>query len=68
MVALARTLVVETTGFATLFAKLAETYALWQKRAEQRRELASLSFREINEIGIDQAALDHEIAKPFWQA
>ena len=68
MVALARTLVGEVTGLPALFAKMAPTFAVWQKRIDARNELATLSFREIQDIGLDPTEIDREIAKPFWQA
>jgi uncharacterized protein YjiS (DUF1127 family) len=40
---------------------------VWKKRIQYRRELAELSFREIQDIGLDQADIDHEVAKPFWR-
>jgi uncharacterized protein YjiS (DUF1127 family) len=67
MAALTRALVADN-GLATLFAGVAATFKAWNQRLEARRELAELSFREIQDIGIDQAELDHEIAKPFWRA
>jgi uncharacterized protein YjiS (DUF1127 family) len=68
MVALARALVVEGTGLAALFAKVSATVEVWKQRTQTRRELAELSFRDIQDIGLDQAEIDREIAKPFWQA
>ena len=68
MVAFNRALNAETTGFAALFAKVAETLEVWKARTETRRELAELSFRDIQDIGLDQAMVEQEIAKPFWRA
>lgn len=50
------------------FARLGEGLATWKARAEYRRELAELSFRDIQDIGIDETEIDREIAKPFWVA
>ena len=48
--------------------RLATTLKVWNERAEMRRELAELSFRDIQDIGIDPAMVEQEIAKPFWRA
>ena len=55
-------------GNGGFFARLAETLAVWRARAEHRRELSGISFHEIQDLGVDQAALDKELAKPFWVA
>ena len=68
MAALVRALNSDVVGFNGLFARLADTYAVWKARADYRRELAELSFRDIQDIGVDQAVVDREIAKPFWAA
>lgn len=67
MVALARNLVGENVGLGALVERVKVAFAVWNKRIEARNELAQLSFREIQDLGIDQAALDAEIAKPFWR-
>lgn len=68
MVALARALVGEQSGLAALREKFVATLDVWQKRTQARRELAELTFREIQDIGLDQAEIEREIAKPFWRA
>ena len=68
MTALTRTLNAEATGLTSLFAKMSGTLEVWKNRADARRELAELSFREIQDIGLDQALIEQEIAKPFWKA
>ena len=56
-------------GFiAGLKADFKARLAVWRERIAVRRELAGLSFRDIQEIGVDQAEIDREIAKPFWVA
>jgi len=57
--------VVVNNGF---FARFGEVLATWKARADYRRELAELSFRDTQDIGIDRAEVDREIAKPFWVA
>ena len=68
MTALDRTLNAELTGFAALREKITTTLTVWRKRVQNRHQLEELSFRDIQEIGVDQALVEQEIAKPFWRA
>jgi len=67
MAAISRVLSGDLSGLSDLRGRLTATVAAWQKRAQYRRELAELSFRDIQDIGIDQALIDQEVAKPFWR-
>lgn len=40
---------------------------LWQERAVQRAQLAALSDRELNDMGISRVQQASEAAKPFWR-
>jgi len=62
-----RNVAAESGFFASLRNRVVNTLVVWNKRVEVRRELAELSFREIQDIGLDQAEIDIEIAKPFWR-
>ena len=55
-------------ALTALPARIADTVKVWRERADTRRELAELSFRDIQDIGLDQAMVEQEIAKPFWRA
>lgn len=68
MAALARALIGEQTVLGSLLGKLTTTFKVWDERVQARRELAELTFRDIQDIGLDQAEVDREIAKPFWVA
>lgn len=68
MVAYTRTVNAEVSGLTSIFANISATLKIWRERADMRRELSELSFREIQDIGIDQAQIEQEIAKPFWKA
>lgn len=68
MAALARALIGEQTVLGGLLGKLTTTFKVWDERVQARRELAELTFRDIQDIGLDQAEVDREIAKPFWIA
>ncbi len=41
---------------------------VWADRARQRRELAALNERDLEDIGLTRLEARHEAAKPFWQA
>jgi len=68
MAAFVRTLTNDFVGFNGFFARLSEVFATWTARADYRRELAELTFRDIQDIGLDQAEVTRELAKPFWVA
>ncbi len=40
----------------------------WRKRVRDRRELAAMSERQLNDMGMSWAEIAFEIEKPFWQA
>jgi uncharacterized protein YjiS (DUF1127 family) len=54
--------------FQGLFSRLADTFFAWQQRTEQRRRLAQFDDRMLRDIGLSRADVEHETAKPFWQA
>jgi uncharacterized protein YjiS (DUF1127 family) len=39
----------------------------WYQRSHQRRQLALLSDRQLDDIGLDRATALAEAAKPFWR-
>jgi len=67
MAADSRILSGDLTGLAGLRERVKATVAVWRKRIAYRRELAELTFRDIQDIGLDQALIEQEIAKPFWR-
>ena len=48
--------------------QLLSTLWVWSERRRQRRQLADLNNRLLDDIGLDHARRDVEISKPFWQA
>jgi len=40
----------------------------WQQRAAGRRELMTLSDRDLNDIGITRSEAEAESSKSFWDA
>jgi len=45
-----------------------QTLILWQDRANQRRQLASLDDRLLRDMGLSRADVERESALPFWRA
>ena len=39
----------------------------WYQRSRQRQQLAQLSARQLDDIGLDRSAALAEAAKPFWR-
>lgn len=51
-----------------LFHNALEVFHTWQKRAQERHELAQLSSRDARDIGLSEAQVEFEANKPFWRA
>ena len=51
-------------GFA---ANLAQTGKVWARRSNERRLLAQMNQRMLDDIGLTVAEVDKEVAKFFWQ-
>ena len=51
-------------GFA---AKITGVTKLWMSRSHERRLLAQMNQRMLEDIGLTSADVDREIAKFFWQ-
>ena len=52
----------------TNLARVARVLRQWSERATQRRQLSSLTLRELEDVGISEEAAAAEAAKPFWRA
>ena len=50
------------------FPELVKLLNVWSERATQRRHLAALTARELDDIGVSAEAAAAEAAKKFWQA
>ena len=48
-------------------ARVTGTINLWHRRSNDRRQLAMMNERLLNDIGLSRIDLDREIAKYFWQ-
>ena len=51
-------------GTYTAFAQILET---WRRRARERRELATLDQRTIQDLGLSTGEVQFEASKPFWR-
>ena len=47
--------------------KLFATLLIWQRRAQDRRHLATLDARLLSDMGISEGAAARESAIPFWR-
>ncbi len=54
-------------GLSRLPRTLVETLLTWQRRADERRRLATLDPRLLSDMGISEAAAAQEAAIPFWR-
>lgn len=48
-------------------AAVIEQVLVWHERAQQRRQLQSLSDHMLRDLGIGRAEVAAETAKPFWR-
>jgi uncharacterized protein YjiS (DUF1127 family) len=51
-----------------LIARMRKTARTWYQRHSIRAELAQLSWRELDDVGITVTQRRVEIKKPFWRA
>lgn len=57
-----------TAPWSDAWPGIREQLWLMLQRARQRRQLATLSDAQLDDIGISRAEADAEAAKPFWVA
>ena len=46
---------------------LTSTVSIWASRSRDRRQLATMSDRLLQDIGLSRSNLDMELNKSFWQ-
>ena len=51
-----------------VLAQVAETVRLWRQRVRERGSLASLSERDLHDVGLSLSEAMAEAEKPFWRA
>ena len=58
-----------SAGLVTAVIEVVLAFArAWRERRRARRQLAVMSERELQDIGICRSDIANEIGKPFWQA
>jgi uncharacterized protein YjiS (DUF1127 family) len=56
----------EVPVMATVSA-VGQLIATWRRRARERRELGSLDYRTVRDLGMSPADIQFEANKPFWR-
>lgn len=64
---LATTLFRLSTAGSRRLRRALDLLLLWQQRARDRRQLASLSDQMLRDIGLTRADVYAEASKPFWR-
>jgi uncharacterized protein YjiS (DUF1127 family) len=50
------------------WSRVRQTIVEWRQRARSRNDLADLSDRTLQDIGMSRGTANFEAAKPFWMA
>ena len=50
-----------------LIGAMVALFRVWRERRHVRRQLAVMSERELQDIGICRGEIVHKIGKPFWR-
>ena len=53
---------------AGTYTALRQIFDAWHRRARERRELAQLDRRTIQDLGLSSSEIQFEANKPFWRA
>ena len=51
-----------------VLAQLGETFRIWRRRYQSRRELSQWTERDLHDIGLSWSDVAYEAEKPFWRA
>ena len=57
-----------TKAVGGLVTRLFDHLFTWLDRARQRRHLGELDDRQLRDIGLSRAEVEHEVSRPFWQS
>lgn len=52
---------------AGTFTAFSQVLGTWRRRAQERRELATLDHRTIRDLGLSPSEIQFEANKPFWR-
>jgi uncharacterized protein YjiS (DUF1127 family) len=50
-----------------LVSRVVDLMLTWSDRMRQRRQLAELDDRLLQDIGVSRADIENEISRPFWR-
>jgi uncharacterized protein YjiS (DUF1127 family) len=53
--------------FIGLAQRISRLAAIWSQRVETRERLRAMPERLLADIGLDHAAVAHEVRRPFWR-
>ncbi len=53
--------------FSPIVDAMVGTFKEWRDRQHQRRELAEMSDRDLQDAGLSRGELEFELDKPFWR-
>jgi uncharacterized protein YjiS (DUF1127 family) len=51
-----------------VFSQIVETLHVWHERQQRRRQLATLTERDLHDVGLSWSDIVFEAEKPFWRA
>jgi uncharacterized protein YjiS (DUF1127 family) len=51
-----------------VLAQIGETLRVWHERQQRRRQLATLTERDLHDVGLSWSDIVFEAEKPFWRA
>jgi uncharacterized protein YjiS (DUF1127 family) len=57
-----------STNPTSLPRRILDTLVAWQRRAADRRQLASMEETMLKDMGVSRLDAEREAAKPFWRA
>ena len=52
---------------AGTFTAFQQIFATWRRRVRERRELATLDYRTLRDLGLSEGEVQFEASKPFWR-
>ena len=58
---------ISTTSLVVLARSILAIVQIWRARARFRRELATRSERELQDMGTCWSSIAYEVNKPFWR-
>jgi uncharacterized protein YjiS (DUF1127 family) len=57
----------QTSAIARIVKSVCATTSRWRDRVRYRRALATMSERDLTDIGVCWSQIAEEVSKPFWR-